>query len=465
MTEKSLRNSFLTSYNEITRISGGLAEFGRWIKLSDKTAKQKKGLSVGYFKTLKTAIEKIPDNFTVSQLTSGEKKDQKKYIYAEKFVEFATEYIKLNNALLNRTDNITFKNWYFYYLEIANDDKDYPKLGRAVLKTNECEATLKAPNANGHERELYQGNFTRINIYNIDKTEPDNFVYFFDLKTAKGTRNLHIKIFFQTGNDEIIIGSYSTFDGRILTGACILERVQNPVVMTPKFLSPHAKSKEFSNVDPAIKEYLAIKRRNYYKVPKTPINSKKILKDFIIRVNSRSDKNIENRFLEMKKPIVFVSSPQTALKDINDSKNRKIDSVERIIQKLRQKLEDQYKVLDEKTLPEDITRMRSLECFKLFERTRHFVLILTKTDMLSFSHVQLGWAIGLCKYIYLIYEEGSISRRIESLDKINQNFRRKKIKDIVLNEEDIFQSILSHILDNQLGRKKNESLIQNRLSD
>ena len=71
-------------------------------------------------------------------------------------------------------------------------------------------------------------------------------------------------------------------------------------------------------------------------------------------------------------------------------------------------------------------------------KTRFFVLIYTKTDIGSYSLVQLGWALAHCKVVLVFYEEGSISEHVKS---IPERAFMQSFQDLEVGIDNIFNTI------------------------
>ena len=353
---------------------------------------------------------------------------------ARTFLKYIDEYFEYKNRKSQEVNKGQLSNryWYMYFLNIGDSKKEYPRIGRALLITeNDNRAILKVPDSNPNIED-YKGEFQRLN----------NEVYFFDLdsydrydqKTLK--KKLHIKLFLGKASDAIMIGSYSTYDKRIFNGALVLEQITKTKKVTdemkPLFLSAVDNDEIFKSLDTGIKDYLAIKTKNYYKVPKEIISTKKALHDFITRDKREEPdrKDIENRFLEREKPMIFISSPQTSISGDEGKTQKMRDMIKQIIERLKTDFKDNYSIYHEHSdASHPLERTQPLETLNHLERSRYFILILPKTEKMSFSLIQLGWALQVCKHILFIYEGNIVSERLKYLEDVNPWFRTKNRRD------------------------------------
>jgi len=418
--------------NKITNQKGGLEGFADWvIGKNDLRGVKKTSLHnlVGDLKRMVVLLNKdsFADSFNLNTNSFVKK--------AELFVSYVEEYLaKIGGS------SFAPRIWYFYFLDVGDTNRDYPKLGRGLLSTTkDNKAVLKIPDRYDDD---YTGDFNYIG---------DN-VIFFDMWGNERKKRLHIKINFRQAEDDIMVGSYSTFDRRIYTGSLVLEQLTNEFVdlneLEPTFLSKVDNPQDFKEVKSAIKEYLAVKKQNHHKVPRMPAIDIDGLSRFLNAYPKPQPKNIEDRFLELESPIVFISAPQTSIKGDSKMVKAKKKVIKGILDDLKTELEkhDEYQVKYEDTdIQESYKMMKPFDCLRMLERTRFFILILTETEKASFSLIQLGWAIGLCKNVLFIYEGDIVSERLKSLEAINSNFIPKNRKDIIKQRNRIYRDIVSYI--------------------
>ncbi|KAB8154271.1 hypothetical protein EZY14_007485 [Kordia sp. TARA_039_SRF] len=347
---------------------------------------------------------------------------------SQRFIEYAEKYI-LDKEIEKKNQLTEVKYWYLYFLEIGTIQEKCPKLGRGVLVMhNKKHVTLKIPDNDPIND--YEGEFSQLNSH----------VGFFDLDTLEKDENnkpriikkLHVKIYFGTLEDEIIIGSYNTYDKRIYTGALVLERIKDESLLNNEeklnqkvmFLSRRENSIEFfDNVHISIKSYLSSKLKNIRQAPKTIVQNKAGLESFVESEFEKepSINDIENRFLELEKPIAFIAYPQKSLKDREDNIEIK-NFITAIPSKIEAWFNKEIDVFTEGSFEADPARTRPLKTLKFLEKSRYFIILLPETDRISYSIIQLGWALKSSKYILLISEKETISQRLEKLTYVNSNF-------------------------------------------
>lgn len=384
--------------------------------------------------------------------------DSPAYKNAKRFIRYAEEYDKKNKVKLN-TPSTNVKYWYLYFLAIGKMEKKYPKLGRGVLimqKNGDTE--LKIPDENPIND--YFGKYSPLNshigFFDLDTTEYD------ENRNKRVIKKLHVKIYFRTLDDEIIIGSYSTYDKRIYTGALILERIRDKALYSDskelnkkvKFLSYIENREEFVyDIDNTIKSYLTSKSKNIRQLPTTIVQDVyglEALLDSQEKKPSRVD-DIENRFLEPERPIIFITSPQKSLK-----KNGSALAIKNFINSLPKEIYSGFNtkisVLTEESFSSEPARTRPLKILRCLEKSRYFILLLPETDKISYPILQLGWAIKSSKNVLLICQEGTVSDRLKELTFVNSNFimedmnfNSEKGRSDILNI--IFMFLVSHKLD------------------
>lgn len=400
-----------------------------------------RGMVYGCRKELFELSEQAKNNFIDENFDF----DMDKEVFRAKvFIPIAKQYISsLTHPLANKT-------WFFYFLEVGNTKYDfYPRLGRGLLKTYEkFQAKLNnVPDAFSRD---YEGEYHTIT---------DN-VIFFDLNTKGYKKRLHIKIRFEHPDDEIQLGTYSTFDrSRVVSGSVLLEQITSKELsdeeIKPLLVSSIDEPKKFKEINSSIRRYLESKSKNYYKVSNSIINLD-TLENYIKSLDHPKEEDIENRFLELERPIVFISTPQTALDKnqsiiVEDTPNKK---------SIIQKLKDKFQNLEIKYENTDVFQNNGINDpyrnLKLLQRSRYFIIILAKADTMSFSLIQLGWAIIYCKHVLVLYEDGAISSRLQTLEAVNTNIKCKTISKINGSEDEIYIEISQFIINNQLDKKRVE---------
>ncbi|WP_024771745.1 hypothetical protein [Aquimarina macrocephali] len=423
-------------YKKIIKSSGGLNHFTKWLDENGITGIKRSSIE-GCRKILKDQeISPLVSSFIFNSDSNVGK--------AKTIIRFAKKYFQsLKHPFEDRI-------WFFYFLDIGSSKYDkYPKIGRGLLKTHsEFNAALE--NVPDGFSQNYEGKYRSIN---------DN-VIFFDLNTPDERKRLHLKICFHSIENEIMLGTYSTFDRlRVLSGSILLEQIthQNYTdeATKPILVSSIDHKEKFNAIDPAIRRYLSNKKKNYYKAPNF-IPNKDTLHGYVSKCAPPSLEHIENRFLELQKPIIFLSTPQSGLINDETTLELKKATIQNIIHNLKKEFQDFQIRYEDTGLTNAKEIIHPFNNLRLLQQTRYFIIILTKTDKASFSLIQLGWAIAYCKYVLIIYEDGAISERLKALEKISANIQRIKISNIAEEQEKICQEISFFILSHKLDKNKIE---------
>ena len=417
----------------------------------------------------KTQLKNLIDDFKKSNISKIEELNKVPcYNYAKNFIQSAKE---LYEEIYGK--NFAPSNWKMYFLNVGDSKPKHLRLGCCLLKVyspNKIDLITPDP-----DDKNYEGKYK---ILRKDKYS----VYFFDLKTFSEKKRLHLKIRLCSGDDKIILGSYSTYyddDDKIVTGSIVLEKISDLTLENeeniPKFLSAIDGRKDFEKVKWQIRNFLSLKKLNYSKVPQKAVINLKGLEEFVNSLPKGDSASVEKRFLELKKPIIYISTPQTSMEDyysdLQNGKKMTVDErqelerkhslikkkknvVLNIVKKLKYEYEekaDKFKVIFENT---DIEEMKPIESIKYLEKTRYFILIMPPTSKISFSIIQLAYSITLAKNIFFAYEGNIISERIKSLKELNNNFERKKINSIIKEEDQLYKAIVKFINDNQFDKAK-----------
>lgn len=315
---------------------------------------------------------------------------------AEKHIPLLEQYhLRLKSA------SFTNKRFFVYFMYLGQSSLE-PALGRSLLifgDGNHVELE------NAREK---TGDFS----YPIGKYKRYANHIYINLTGERPAqhRELHIKAGLRSANQELAVGSYSTLEyGEIVTGSLIITKTDNQA--KPKVISPFQDlSKVRPTVRPAIWDYLCLKSQNYAKVPReiTGIDSLRahIDKNAAIELTNR-------RFLENGLPTAFISAPHYSANS-NDQQSF-TNALHNVQLELKQsRIGSKVNVVthfDSKSAQ----RQRSIEILKGLKRVRFFILFLGTTERLSFSLVELGWALAYVKYCIVYYPDGQISPSIEQL--------------------------------------------------
>ena len=290
---------------------------------------------------------------------------------------------------------------YFFYLE---HEPSEPKLGRAVVElfSNETAELLNVPDG---IRKNYNGK------YHLSESR----VLTLELNAAVQNRQLHLKAYCSDLNEDgIFLGAYLTYENNHIEQGTV---AMTPILTTPSFepqiLSFTQNREAFEDVPDTIRAYLSVKKYSYQTIPNY-IHSQDLL-DRYIKENAKEKPEL--RFIETLRPKVYLSFPNSSIKDevflTNEARMKALK--QKLDETFSNKCDIEYVNKKYDSLRQRITPPPS---FEILKKARFFVLVYTATDKGSLCLVQLGWAMANCKKVMLFHEEGAISGNIERLDRM-----------------------------------------------
>lgn len=349
----------------------------------------------------------------------------------------AQELLKhLKNYLTYCSKNeFTHNRYYVYFLYL---DSKEPQIGRGVLiinpKKSISDKNVVFQNVPDGKSSNYKGSSQQF----------QDRVLFLSLQANDSERNLHIELTYKKPSQDILLGSYSTFENNhIVRGSLVLQLIkkdnQNLIKPLPTLSSFRKNSKEFFKIHKVIRRYLSLQLYNYHKTPEiTP--TLKGLSEFFMEHNY--NEKAYQRFLEIKKPILFISSPNTSLN------NEKAKIHEQSIQYITEELKKIRQDIKIESLHKGQTKT-----LEILRNTRYFVLVIDEVEKASFSLVQLGWALFFCKYIILFYRTGTISDELRYIDSINamNNITTRNYSIDLADQKPIIVNYLDKFITSDLG--------------
>lgn len=257
----------------------------------------------------------------------------------------------------------------------------------------------------------------------------DNGILVFDMHVpTEPKRNLHIQLSCQDKNQEIMLGGYLSYEaGSIQLGKIIFHRMEDEdSELSPNCYSIYSNNELFKDINDTIIEYLTLRYKNYHKI-ESDIRTIKDLKDALHADMEFEERN--SKFLEKPIPEIFIAAPITGSNGFDESL---LSTVRDDIQS--EFGEDQVNVIFDKRgynwLEYDDVPL-PMQYLKSFKTKRFFILFLDDFEKFSFSFLQMGYALGFCKYIVLVHKKGVISdtvRNIEDL-KLFTRFSYDDLKD------------------------------------
>ncbi len=389
---------------------GGWSKFDKWCS-DPKNNSNTKGFSrpnIQY--TLKENLqdlEKLIESHEIQdEIYTLTKYDDNKITLKRNFIKAVEEF--QDYKILVALPKMSCWNAYFYY----HLDEDYePKLAKGILKIQDDESA-EFENVKDGISSDYTGRWKFLH----------EDVIFLDMHSERKNKSLHMKLYCQNlKEDQILLGSYLTYEDRFITsGSILLEKTEcegaEPYIYD--YLDQKLSEQSFNN---DVLLYLSEKRYNFHKVKRRiyrPEHLEKFLSNFKVTPSSK--------FIESTVPSVFIAFPTIPNNDWNGiSSNQLEDMVTRITDKRPDVNINWYN----QNLKDGSVVYHAPSSLKELRRTRLFILILFNTNHSSFSLVQLGWALEHCKYVLVFYEETILSTNIERLRDMGVTFIKFSSKD------------------------------------
>jgi len=385
------------------RVKDVLADFTKWVKKSQDTGKYRGnqikplGLSRNSIYSWRVKLTALKSKINSGAIQENEIEEELETI--ENFVQVFSKAVQgYFTEYAETIDPFEGKTWYIYFFHIDEDAGGEPTLGRVVLKTfskNHVELTNF-----GHGTHVHYEKGQYSLIY--------NYACFLELETRHGDRKLHIKVRYISSDYEIFIGSYITYENEhVVRGTLIMEPAQGESIK-PLVLSSFKNKEIFYAVDPAIRQFLSLRKYNYQKITNRIFNLEG-LREFLYE---KRGEDWPTRFFEENKPILFIAYPGLSIDP--ESYGTNVHAIERIVQQLNHRFKGKLDIRygNNRQQEREISFSEEVESLK---RTRLFALIYTKAELGSYSLVQLGLAMAYCKVVMMFYELGSISGHLETL--------------------------------------------------
>ncbi len=295
--------------------------------------------------------------------------------------------------------------WYVYFHYSKRIGQE-PQIGRGVLRLL-SKARAEFINVEDGSSKDFSGTY----VYHHKEA------FFFDLEAAsQSNTKLHIKMYWSDAKQELALGSYNTYENNhIVSGSLVFQRVYAADNAEPLLLSLRKNSKGLDDLPGAIKDFLSLRSTSYLKIPQE-INSIELLAEEVRESHARA--RGAEAFIETKKPTVFIATPDSGYGKVNP----RVGRMAKLIIALQKEFGELYQISHRNTVvsPEILKeRLMPSETLKIIKQTRVFILVLPRTEKISFSSVQLGWAVVYCKYVYVFYEKGSLSERLMHLQQLD----------------------------------------------
>ncbi len=352
---------------------------------------------------------------------------KEKYLLSDDFKEAQLSTQTIGNGDQSEIPDVLEQDteWFFHYLSIVDVEEDRePQIVRTVLQM------YKTGKAVLYNKEHLKGEDYNGFWWNIESSN----VFSFTLTNNSKSRELHFKFSWPEQERDLVVGAYLTYDkNRIYTGALVMSKRErfhllDQTSLTNKTkrqqalqtltLSKKSSGKDRKQINEQIQKYLSLKKWNYYKVPQR-FKTIAGMKSFLNEIKSFSDR--DDLFFETEKPRIFISFPQTALElDKNQFFNRQ-DRINLYIKKIQDTFTNDF-VVENRSLNKvdpnlNVTKSHLIKLYK----TKYFILVLRQLTQVSFSLLELGFALDKCKFIYIIYNKKIVSSRFDALRNFGDN--------------------------------------------
>ena len=372
---------------------------------------KKSGFYFSAFSKIKKNLKMIADGLSLEQINQG-RSDANKIKSIELIIRQANTYITIcENFLKLKTEGIVPKDklhidpmndlsntrYYAYFLYYPKSEKE-ALIGRAVLSIDSFHG-VHFTNTGLDDSRNYLG------TYDAYMDMADGIIVF-NLTCSDKGRQLHIKVYCRNKDQELRVGEFTTYENnKIQSGTILIEMapksVKNP---KPESFSFIKNSSKYKTLRKEIIDFFSLKNENFFLVP-NEVKSYEELEEYLKKKTTHEDRM--SWFLEKYTPEIFLASPSES--SIMGDKMY-IENIAADITKSFPKIKPIFKKGDEGF--GDNNSLAPIEGLNELKTKRFFVLFLEKTSNLSFSLIQLGWALTCCKVVVLVYKEGEVSERI-----------------------------------------------------
>lgn len=370
--------------------------------LSNRTLAARKAFLIATSKygTLKEAKKVL--SYNLSSLHQGFRDMQTTLDGMRTFLTYEPTSFSLNN--------LNGMRWYAYFLYYPQKANQEATLGRAVISVKHraqkkiATLTNTALSKNVH----YEGQY--ISFANLD-----NGIIVFNLNSDKEGRQLHIKVHCVDKKQQILIGNYLTYeDGHIQSGSILLENIPAKVKKPkPGAYSYKINPSGFLEINPTIRSFFSLKNDNYSRVFHD-VQDLDSLQQTLDEHNPHGEKN--TWFLEKNPPEIFIAAPLFA--SLLFGHQAYEDFLANVVSELQKSLHPHAKINfnDKEAGYDENGKLQPINNLYFLKTQRIFILLLGSSDILSFSMVQLGWALAYCKKVILVCDEKKISERFQHFD-------------------------------------------------
>lgn len=408
-------NKFIDYQNLLSQLKVRMSEidatefkfvgFHNWLNKKDVGRGLKRGSIYNARNTLNKLIGKVRHDPEYMESPVENKEVTRIWTFLDYSKKYLAEVVK---------DSFSNKVFLFYFMHLGEDNVCEPQLASVILQTqtNGEVSLINLDSSDDPFSEDYSGTYKFLR----------KDVLFVDLMSDDQSRVLHLKITFHSSEDEIMLGTYNTFNRRrVFSGALVLHQFTKKKIerynIKPALLSWYKNQEGFKKIPKAIREYLSLRYQNFYLLPE-PHPDLKALKLFVDSSDILDGR--ETQFLEVSQPYLFLAYPQLG-------ENDKEGQISNGLKEMIKGVEETAKKNNLRPIIKGVKEgdFKSTNSLKMIKTARFFVLIIPeKQEMISFSSIQLGWALAYCKNIMIFFEPESITDRFKSLEAFDVERRK-----------------------------------------
>lgn len=377
-----------------------------------------------------TSLDNI-NSYLVDPISSVEKGFSKVMIS----MKLAKEFLKVpipEEDLSNSLSNTKWAAYFSFYHNEGSNRINEGIIGRAIVDITGHsgeENTVEFTNTQLAQVQNYKGSY-------ISHMDMDRGYVSFNLNTSasnpKKGRNIHIKVYCEGRDQELLLGQYTTYEkARIQSGRIIFlnfKKINKDKGKEAGAFSHFLEGCEDFNhehIPSGCLKFLSVRSDSYkndiFSTGGARVNTIDELEKRLFRRRELDNSKFE-RFIERVKPKVFLASAGTnkevtsVFPQIKKSIDQKFDGnlyVSYKIGKLGDEDKDTRRFEERKDDEGFLQPFRDIEKLK---RTRFFILFLGE-DMskLSYSYLQLGIALTVSKVIVLVGKRSQISTTIAEM--------------------------------------------------
>ncbi len=326
------------------------------------------------------------------------------------------ETVEIKKRKKSSGNSLVGTKWAVYFLYYKDEGQKFNDglIGRAIIDIkHDGENGVVFTNTELDDVVDYEGCYT-------SHTELTNGIVIFDLEADSSVekgRNIHIKVYCRNRNQELLIGQYTTYEkGCIQSGNIIFQNITDEIEKIKpgvfSWMFNNGRGYDTTNIPIEFIKFLSIRAESYNNAQRyQEIKSKEILGEYL-KTKRQHDYLRFERFLERVRPKAFLASTTSF------AKNSGKDVLEKIEAFLNDKFKEKIYVSSKphSLAKEDIVDQdgyyqpyRDIEKLK---RTRFFVLLLDDVKELSYSYLQLGIAMTVCKVVVVIGKRENMSESI-----------------------------------------------------